>query len=288
MLSETQIEFYREQGYLLVEGVFSAEEIATLNRVTDSFITRSRSVAQSDSTFDLAPDHEPAQPKVRRVKNPTHQHAAYDAAMRNPKLLAILQDLLGPAIRFDHAKLNIKPVGGGAAIEWHQDWAFYPHSNDDLLAVGVFLDEVGLESGPLMVLPGSHRGPVYNHHHDGVFVGAVDPADLGGATERAVALTGPAGAVTLHHVRTLHASTENRAAHERRLLLYSYAAADAWPLVPEEELEAFDARLIAGQPTLAPRMEALPVRLPLPRRPDTDSIFDDQQEVAGRSFALTS
>ncbi len=285
MLTDAQIGFYREQGYLLVEDVFTAEELAELNRVTDGFIHRARGLTASDATLDLAPDHSAEHPKVRRVKNPTQQHDAYDRAMRNPRLLAILQDLLGPAVRFDHAKLNIKPVGGGAAIEWHQDWAFYPHSNDDLLAVGVFLEDVKPESGPLMVMPGSHKGAVYDHHHEGVFVGAIDPAVLSADRERAVALTGPAGAVTFHHVRTLHASTENLAARERRLLLFSYAAADAWPLVPEESLEAFDARMIAGASTLAPRMEALPVRLPLPRRPETDSIFDDQELVAGRSFA---
>lgn len=285
MLTDEQIRFYREQGYFMVENVFSPDEIAVLNEVTNGFVGRSRRFAKSDSVYDLAPDHSPAQPKVRRVKNPTTQHPAYDAAMRNPRLLAILQDLLGPSVRFDHAKLNIKPVGGGAAIEWHQDWAFYPHSNDDLLAVGVFLEEVRPESGSLMVIPGSHKGPVHDHHHDGVFVGAVDPAALGAERARALAVTGPAGAVSIHHVRTLHASTENRSARDRRLLLFSYAAADAWPLVPEEDLAAFDARLIAGEPTLAPRMEALPVRLPLPRRPETDSIYDDQAVVAGRSFA---
>lgn len=285
MLTDAQIAFYREQGYLLVEGVFTAEELAELNRVTDGFIHRARGLKSSDATFDLAPDHSAEQPKVRRVKNPTRQHAAYDRAMRNPRLLAILQDLLGPAVRFDHAKLNIKPVGGGAAIEWHQDWAFYPHSNDDLLAVGVFLEEVKPESGPLMVIPGSHKGVVHDHHHEGVFVGAIDPAELYADREHAVVLTGPAGAVTLHHVRTLHASSENTGVRARRLLLFSYAAADAWPLVPEEPLEAFDARLIAGAPTLVPRMEALPVRLPLPRRPEADSIFEDQASVAGRSFA---
>ena len=44
-----------------------------------------------------------------------------------------------------------------------------------------------------MVLPGSHRGPLYNHHQDGVFVGAIPPEALGAEAERSVALTAPAG-----------------------------------------------------------------------------------------------
>ncbi len=285
MLSEAQIGLYREQGYLLVENVFSAEEIATLNRVTDSFITRSRSVAQSDSTFDLAPDHEPAHPKVRRVKNPTRQHPAFEAAMRNPKLLAILQDLLGPAIRFDHAKLNIKPVGGGAAIEWHQDWAFYPHTNDDLAAVGFVLDDMTHDNGPLMVVPGSHTGPVYDHHVDGHFCGGVDVAAAGADVSGADALTGPAGSITVHHVRALHGSARNVSGARRRLLLHQYCAADAWPIGEHLDWEAYVASIVSGEPVATPRLRTAPVRLPLPAAPDQGSIYENQRTLQGRYFS---
>ena len=46
----------------------------------------------------------------------------------------MLQKLWGPAIRFDVSKLNLKSAGYGAPVEWHQDWAFYPQTNDDVLA----------------------------------------------------------------------------------------------------------------------------------------------------------
>ena len=69
----------------------------------------------------------------------------------------------------------MKSAGYGAAIEWHQDWAFYPHTNDDLAAVGVMFDDMEIENGPLMIIPGSHRGPIFDHHADGVFCGAMDP-----------------------------------------------------------------------------------------------------------------
>ena len=63
-------------------------------------------------------------------------------------------------------------------MEWHQDWAFYPHSNDDLLAVGVAIDDMTRENGCLMIMPGSHRGKINNHHQDGCFVGAVNEEDF--------------------------------------------------------------------------------------------------------------
>ena len=47
-----------------------------------------------------------------------------------------------------------------------------------MLAVGVMLDDINLFNGPLMVIPGTHKGPVLNHNNsDGIFCGAIDPKD---------------------------------------------------------------------------------------------------------------
>ena len=289
MLSREQIERYREDGYILVENVFDSDTIAGLRRATDDLVERSRAVAANDDIFDLDPSHTSQVPRVRRIKNPTHHHAAYDAAMRTPGLLDMVAALLGPDLRFDHCKLNFKPPSGGAAVEWHQDWAFYPHTNGDILAVGVMLDDCTADNGPLLVVPGSHKGPIWDHHADGLFCGALDPAatDLDYGT--AQALTGPAGSVTIHHVRMVHGSTENRSDSLRRLLLLSYAATDAWPLMGshdhrDPDLAGFDAKILRGEPTLTPRVEPVPVRVPLPRPASEGSIYENQMPVEGRSF----
>ncbi|MFO0004492.1 MAG: phytanoyl-CoA dioxygenase family protein, partial [bacterium] len=62
--------------------------------------------------------------------------------MRHPRILAVLRALMHPTVRFDVSKLTLKAPGYGAAVEWHQDWAFYPHTNDDLAAVGVMMDDM--------------------------------------------------------------------------------------------------------------------------------------------------
>ena len=92
-------------------------------------------------------------------------------------MVGILTQLIGPGVRFQTGKLNMKSAGDGSAVEWHQDWAFYPHTNDDLLAVGIMLDDVDETNGPLCVLPGSHRGVIHDHHANGVFCGAIDPIE---------------------------------------------------------------------------------------------------------------
>ncbi len=284
MIGQADIAAYRDQGYIVVEKVFDEAALDQLRRVTDSLLDRARLVTASNADYDIGPGHRPDRPVVRRIKDPHRQHPVYDAALRSPRLLDILEGLIGPDIRFDHSKLNFKPSGGRASVEWHQDWAFYPHSNDDILAVGVMLEDCTLENGPLMVMPGSHKGPIYDHHNQGWFAGAIDPKASGLDFSRAVPLTAPAGSCSFHHVRMLHGSTENRSDRNRPLLLFSYAAVDAWPLVDRFELEEFDSRILRGAPTLQPRQESLPIRLPLPRHSANDSIYDDQESVAGRSF----
>ena len=69
---------------------------------------------------------------------------------------------------------NMKSAGFGAAAEWHQEWAFYPHSNDDLLAVGVMLDDIDDINSSMQVIPGSHKDWIYCDHADGYFNGAID------------------------------------------------------------------------------------------------------------------
>ena len=63
---------------------------------------------------------------------------------------------------------------------------------------------------------------------------------------------GKAGSITVHHVRAVHGSATDFSSEERRLLLYQYRAADAWPLFGfAGGIEKFDELLLAGGPTLA-------------------------------------
>ena len=63
MLNATQIAFYREHGYLRVDGVYTAKAIDEIRRVTDEFVERSRKVAEHDDVFDLEPGHTSASPR---------------------------------------------------------------------------------------------------------------------------------------------------------------------------------------------------------------------------------
>ena len=287
MMSQAQIEAYKRDGFIVVENVFTPGEVAELRRVTDEFVEKARFVREHDNVYDLEPSHSPQEPRVRRIKTPHAHHAAYQGIMQHPKLLGILQQLVNPAIRFDTSKLNMKAAGYGAAVEWHQDWAFYPHTNDDLCAVGVMMDDCEMENGPLLCIPGSHKGPVYDHHSEGVFCGAIDPsrADIDFASARPC--TGPAGSVSIHHARTIHGSAVNTSSKMRRLFLLQYRAADAWPLVGnlQPDFDAYRGLLLCGEDDpQVPRLEPVPVRLPLPAARHQGSIYENQRALKTSFF----
>ena len=275
-LSPQQIQSYRENGYLLLPQVFDDATLSRVRAVIAEFIDRSRAVSASDAMFDVDPAHRPDHPMIRRLKDPYDQHAVFREIATSDALLDPVSQLLGGTVRFDHSKLNFKYPDAEADIAWHQDWAFYPYTNDDLLAVGVLIEDCSLASGPLRVIPGSHRGPVYDHHHKGIFAGAVADEDLTDVVDDAVDLVAPAGSVTIHHVRTLHGSANCTDPRGRPLLLFSYAAVDAFPVFDAFELEEFNARILRGEPVLSGRMETLPIRLPFPRPASADSIYDNQ------------
>jgi phytanoyl-CoA hydroxylase len=292
VLTNEQVEQYRTDGYVIVTGVFSDDLIARMRRVADDLVEQSREMNASNAVFDLAPAHTSERPRVRRIKDPIKVDPVFMEALKHPQLIAALTRLLGPNLRVRNTKLNLKEAHVGDPVEWHQDWAFYPHTNEDVLAVGVMLDDCELENGPLLVLPGSHKGELFSHHSDGYFCGAIDPTACDVDFSRAVPCTGRAGSFSIHHARTVHGSAENTSNRPRRLLLYEVAAVDAWPLLDGpgqgRTLEAFNERIIAGEPTITPRVEPVPVIMPLPPAPKQGSIYENQSSLKNRFFATTA
>ena len=245
--------------------------------------TRARRVRRTTTSTTSSRRTRAAQPRVRRIKKPHLVHPVFAEFMRSPRLLAVLSALLGPSgVRLHGSKLNLKAPEYGSPVEWHQDWAFYPHTNDDLLAVGVLLDDATEQNGPLLVLPGSHRGPTYDHHgRDGHFCGAMDPARDALDFAAALPLIAPAGSCSFHHVRAVHGSAQNRSAHSRNLLLYEFAAADAFPLLGVPRLGRVQrAGCWSATPTVVPRTVDCPIRMPLPPAKNQGSIYENQTALA--------
>lgn len=288
VLSPEQQAFYAENGYLVLENQIPEATIQAIRDEIARFEDMAAKLTASDDRLDLEDSHTPEDPRLRRIKLPHTQSDVMRDLMTSDIILGPARDLIGPDIRLHTTKLNMKKAGYGAAVEWHQDYAFYPHTNDDILAIGVIIDDMGPENGPLMVFPRSHLGPVYDHHVDGVFAGAMLPEDVGLNMAEAVELTGPAGSISIHHGRIVHGSALNTSDRARRLLFYEMMAADAFPIMGSmtkwDGIKDYDSRMLCGSPTVTPRLKDIPIRIPQPQPDVPISIYEIQKGLKSRAF----
>ncbi len=284
MIGEREVQAYKQDGVIVVPDVLDSPTLARMRQVVAELVAGAAGTTEHTDIYDLEPGHTPADPRVRRIKAPHKVHTVFDEVVRSPKVIAILKALLGPGLRLHGSKLNMKSAHYGSPVEWHQDWAFYPHTNDDVLAIGVLLDDTDLSNGPMLVSPNTHTGPVWSHHgSDGRFAGLIDPDEIRAEIDRAIPCMGRAGSMSFHHVRALHGSALNTSDRPRNLLLYEVAASDAWPLMGVKDFDEFDSRLLAGGSVIEPRLAAAPVRMPLPPPLRSGSIYETQS-IATKSY----
>jgi ectoine hydroxylase-related dioxygenase (phytanoyl-CoA dioxygenase family) len=171
MIAQWQIEQFHQQGFLVVEEVLSAEDIAccraisTLGRREPPHSEVWGETLDGRPRFDLESDHRPSLAAPGQF--PTEISAAYRHAALNSRMAAIAGQLIGGSgTRFHHSKINSKLPHTATQVKWHQDFLFTPHSNDDIITALLMVSEVTPENGPLNVVPGSHQGPLWSHWQD--------------------------------------------------------------------------------------------------------------------------
>jgi phytanoyl-CoA hydroxylase len=246
-LAQTMVANYHRDGFVVEDEVFSSDEIAALRQAVDN----------------RALDH------VDRVGSRTLHHLALTTEHQLFRDLACderihqrLSALIGPNIVLQHSKLAAKPtrIGAGPFL-WHQDFAYYPHTNTDLLSVMVMLDDATLDNGCMEIVPGSHRLGLLDHaDEDGFFSGGCQCKELWEAPGATVAITPRAGGISIHHTLTLHGSGPNRSGRPRRGLVFSYRAADAYQLA--DQVFPDTGTVVCGQYAEHARCEAMTLRLP--------------------------
>lgn len=288
MIEQWQVDQYHQQGFLVVENVLTSDEIAALQRDFDQWVEESRSQSapwgdtqDGRARFDIESDHSADHPSLRRVSSPNDISAAYRHAALQSRMAQIAGQLIGGSgARYHHSKINSKLPHTATKVEWHQDFLFTPHSNDDIVTALLMVSEVTPENGPLNVVPGSHQGPLYSHWQDGRFTGAVEPAVVKQHCQQPTACFGPSGSVCFMHTRLLHASSPNETEWPRTLFIAVYAAEDALPF-GENPLPSPDAgTLVYGQESGMIRSTANEFRLP--QKPRGASFFVQQ---AGQDLA---
>ena len=284
-LSEAQIKSFQRDGYLLLENIISGETLHKLSNEFEQWKEESRThttpygnTYDNRARFDIEPGHSAEKPALRRIASPIEISDTYLAFMRDNKALDAVVDLYGPNIKFENAKINSKQPGTATQIKYHQDFMFEPHSNDDMMTVLYFIDEVTQRNGPLEVVPGTHRGTLHEHWHNGIFTGAVSDTIAIEMKKRSIPCYGPAGSACLMHTRLLHGSAPNLSGKPRTLLIIEYTAEDAYALQSNHIPSEYMYEVVRGEHTGKVRCSEYEMNFP---EVPTGASFFDQQAKAG-------
>jgi ectoine hydroxylase-related dioxygenase (phytanoyl-CoA dioxygenase family) len=166
-------------------------------------------------------------------------------------------------------------------VLYHQDFAYTPHTNDDIVTALLFLDDIDETNGALTVVPGSHQGPMHSLFDGERFTGAVAAATEQALLAQSIPCYGPAGAVCLMHTKLAHGSAANSGDRPRGLYICVYTAADAIPLARNPMPSTHEGEVIRGRPARFARLTE--TRVELPQQPKTASFFTVQGQESAKA-----
>ncbi len=282
-LNESEVEQFWRDGYVVAGNAVAAEQLEQMRAALSRWIDESRSqrndfgeTVDGRPRFDLAGTHRPDAPVLRRVDNPPEIDSVYSEVAFDGGFVDMIADLIGPDIKFHHAKINLKQPGSETRVDWHQDFSYTPHSNDHVVTALLMLDDMSEQNGCLMVAPGSHREGQKSLWRGDVFTGKVDEETARQAKARSRAVTGRAGSVCLMHTKLLHGSEPNRSDGARALFICVYSAADAMPLTRSPLPNRFEGRIVRGNASRFARVDPGTVELPPDYR--AASFFEVQEK----------
>jgi ectoine hydroxylase-related dioxygenase (phytanoyl-CoA dioxygenase family) len=287
LLTHGQIARYREEGVLVVEDAVTSLQLERMRSDIAGWVEQSRSfdrpfgepTIDGRPRFDLGAEHRPDCPVLRRVNNPSDISAAFGDVMLHAAMVDMVADLIGSDVKFHHCKINLKLPGTDTEVGYHQDFAYTPHTNDDLVTALLMLDDMTLENGCLRVIPASHKGPIYSHYEMDHFRGFIRPEVMGEMHAKEVPITGRAGSVCLMHTRLVHGSRPNCSDRPRGLYIAVYTAADAVPLAVSPLPNPNEGRIVRGRPSRVARLTAGEIELPPGERPVSFFVTQGQKSA---------
>lgn len=237
VLTPYQIAAFHTDGFLTLNDITTAAEVASLRRILED-LRRRRAGYDEGAQFDLTGEANGLSEKtVIQIMNPANYAPRLRATQFRRNAESIAKQLLGDSSAFfEHA--IVKPPGSDVATPWHQDEAY--RSEGDLvyreLSFWLPLQPVTVESGCMQFLPGSQLGPLHDHRPIGG-VSTVHALECIPTPDDAAAIVCPlpVGGCTVHHGRTLHYTGPNRSTFSR----WAYVLCFDVPLKPRRHARAF-------------------------------------------------
>jgi ectoine hydroxylase len=218
-LTREQYDNYRDDGFLFLPGLFTADELEKL--LAESARLRSDPALLQPETLVA----EPGSGDVRSIFALHRQSEVMASLAADPRLSGVARFLLGDDVYIHQSRLNYKPGFRGKEFYWHSDFETW-HAEDGMprmraLSMSLLLTDNEQHNGPLMLIPGSHRTFVAttgetpeDNYKSSLKVQETGVPD----DERLTALydshglktpTGPAGSLLIFDCNTMHGSASN-------------------------------------------------------------------------------
>ncbi len=239
-MGQDYVSQFRSAGYAVIRGLFAADEVAELvaafDRIHADAMARGRSWRDRNIFFRMA-DDKALGPILRYAQWVAWIDETLERTRRDPRILAILEPLVGRDLKQIINQLHWKPPGAAMAeFGFHQDSrsrqprSAYRDLANSYVQTGIAIDPHTADNGAMVLCPGSHRlGELPFDSTVHAMDAALDVADLrafGADPDNIVTLEMAPGDFALWHVHTLHGSGPNRAAIDRRLYINGYVIAD--------------------------------------------------------------
>jgi ectoine hydroxylase-related dioxygenase (phytanoyl-CoA dioxygenase family) len=216
---------FDEQGYVLVSDAITGETLEQARAEVDAMMQRCRAAGRRleahwrgtwrDSVKVEGDRQARSVLSIHRV----HEHSAFLARLLfDHRLLDPVVAIIGSNIQLHHTLMHAKPPREGAAFPMHQDYDYFPHRLNTMLAATLYLDDAGPENGCFCVMPGSHRRGYIPHVHDGSHHLPTDQFPI----EAGTPVPMKAGDLLIFSYLTIHGSTPNISDCWRRMLLFEF------------------------------------------------------------------
>jgi ectoine hydroxylase-related dioxygenase (phytanoyl-CoA dioxygenase family) len=225
VLTDEQLVFYHDNGYLMVRGLLPLDEARQLREESHALIGRLQAAKRGlEATWGSAREMAGVKTELLHRHNVEFFSSRFLKLLVDERFTEPAAGIVGPNVQLHHTKLFIKPPEKGSPFPMHQDQPFFPHRNHSMIAAIFHFDDAPLEKGCLRVVPGSHLGGPLQHEEAGGWHLPFDDYPL----ESSVPLPAEAGDVLFFSYLTIHGSGVNTSDEARTTLLVQMRdAADA-------------------------------------------------------------
>jgi phytanoyl-CoA hydroxylase len=242
--TEAELEQYRAQGYVAMDGLLTPEDVAVAKSALADIAYRrvwnEKVGIQEEPYFRTGGSDEridDPELRIRKLWMFCQADARLAGLAASPRLLPLLDQLIGPGSRMVQDMALLKPPYHGAEKPWHQDTAYFDYTPlGGVIGVWIALDEATVENGCMQVIPGSHLAGPAQHYH----VRDCQLADGRVQVERAMVVPLQPGGALFFSGLLHHGTPPNTSGDRRRALQFHYAAANCTRMTIREHGDLFD------------------------------------------------